>query len=441
MSNLSLVEAAGEALGKFGQARVGRRTVLAGGVAVPGLLGRSPQALAVPDRTVFDIANLREIIEAKGGAVRHSWQLRQGEILIVDTDQVVNVTDGNSYSIDRRGHPDLAMVLAFLATEPDTTLDLLFPQGAFAGVNRKLTDQVRLDAGFNESSVADLNLAARQAAESRFNLGVRVVRIITQVAQKTRPPFVAVYDAYLNPNWMEVLPPTAGAEAAAECPVNWEMPGIFRTTGVPSVGVTNIDFARLERGFNWGNLHPGMRAFFAEPGGLLADRNKIPADKLAEWDKIVRDSNGAVNFINPQNQQSFQRSEFAGAVPWKGYALFSLAGGRLTVPDEDGCLSATFLPRDGNNYLVAVKGRNGDQALDRTVQMDQVVAGHALYQRFDRAAYISAGQLNQLAEEAFKRAAKVTAVGFDLNTRAMMVVELDRGTSNWRWVNANYTGI
>lgn len=263
-----------------------------------------------------------------------------------------------------------------------------------------------------------------------------VCDLITDSGVQTAPVAVEAHVEVPKP----VFVPTT--VSVTECPVNWEMPGLFRTTGVPSVGVTNIDIARPERGFNWRNLPSGMRAFFAEPGGLLVDRNNVPVGDIDEWLRRISRSNGAINWVNPLNQQIFQRTEFSGSLPAKGYGVFHLEEGRVRIPTVDTCLSVDLLQRgQGNRYIMVIKGLNGDFAQDKTAEWDRVVGGNALYQRYDSAAFISADALNDLAAEALKKVSSLTVVGIDTNTRAMMIVERDRGSAAWRWVNANYRGI
>lgn len=447
MSNFSLIEAAGEVLEKYGGVKVGRRTAL----AVPAALGIA-KAL---EKVAFADDRRPPTFVGADGRLYSIAPFKPGWGYILTGEDGVEIFDGNDIDNPDPQHYGGSFNLLLVGTD---SVSVGFRErrcggGIYWDILGDIEGGDYVTWGTNGWEFFRTEMEGRYTEQERIGRSQIGVIVSSDMLGRRAPLDLMRGSIDLGIRYpAQGCGPTGQQPAQPEvrpakvCPTTWEWPGIFRASGVPSVGVTNIDIARSERGFNWRDFPSGMRAFFAEPGGLLVDRNKIPVGDLAQWDNIVRDSNGAVNFINPQNQQVFQSSTFEGSIPWKGYAMFSLEEGRLSIPDEDSCLIVDFFQQEpgvpgANNYLIVVKGRNGDQALGRTARWEGAVGGNALYQRYDRAAFVSADQLNQLSEESHRRSRRTTVVGLDLNTRAMMVAQQDRGSAAWRWVVANYTGV
>lgn len=233
----------------------------------------------------------------------------------------------------------------------------------------------------------------------------------------------------------------------------------IRTKNIPGAAEGTVDVAK---GQFTNTVGGGTEIVFAEPGveavgpdfGSKSDKNPY-GNNPAGWDAMYG-SEGSIQPFSPVNQELLRYEGPASQnLPEGGFILFTGAKARIKINDV-----AIDLPAvENNNYMVVVRGRFGDnqQNTDRniTTEISNYFPGHAqiiMYPARDKtnAAFISEGQFLQMVETSHNKgnsgdggASKLTLVGLDINTKALVVLQQDKGkgenvSTGWRSLFKNF---
>lgn len=177
----------------------------------------------------------------------------------------------------------------------------------------------------------------------------------------------------------------------------------------------------------------GSELGFAEPGVLLfgPDMDVVEAKRLRE--------SRVGDYFSPLNQISLNRCDIEGnseptAVSLDEGSFVWFTGARFNLKVKDSDLNINVDGPENNNWFVVLKGKfadgKQDSDLNQTVIASNYESGHAQAMRMPPGAFISEGQLRQVAEASHTGLGGVTGKegASDLN-----VLVLDTNTGAYTW--------
>jgi len=251
----------------------------------------------------------------------------------------------------------------------------------------------------------------------------------------------------------------AGTTAKPEIGVNV---GSVTFVGTPeNVDSKNVDQANHAPFKN--KIGLGSQMILGEPGGLLVGpdfgftgRENPYGANPGGW-KTMYESGGSIKPFSPVSQEVLHYNGPAYQnLPEGGFMVAS--AGQMDIKIGDVEINMPFV--QDNNYLLFIRGSFGDmkQNTDKneTAEITNYKPGHALVEMYEsgdktNTAFVSEGQFIQMAETSHSGgtnlgdggASKLTAVFFDINTRAYTVLQQDLGrnkdaSKNWKLVGSNW---
>ncbi|PIS15973.1 hypothetical protein COT62_00950 [Candidatus Roizmanbacteria bacterium CG09_land_8_20_14_0_10_41_9] len=225
---------------------------------------------------------------------------------------------------------------------------------------------------------------------------------------------------------------------------------LVSVSGIPkSIDGSTVDVARA--GFE-NELGLGTEGWVAEPGKLLVGPNFGFQDKTpAEIQEMVDNSNGAIEYLNPLNQDAFEN---------EGPSYFNLPGGgfilstaaKMTVQIGDAVIGLEGAPR--HNWMLVVRGQYADGQVDTDenlrAEFTNYIPRHIqvmAYPGKPNGGFISEGQFNQIAETSHTGGTNCGDAGcsdlsvamFDVNTKAFTVIRQNGLNGEWNQVYSNWT--
>lgn len=276
-----------------------------------------------------------------------------------------------------------------------------------------------------------------------------------------------------NPGYSDIVAEPAGFEAAdeeaaatvtptekpAELNDNREVVAgaTFRTKGIPqAIDAANV--VEVAQGKFVNEIGLGTQAWFAEGkpgtdggGKLLVGPNFGFKDMTnAEIQQKIDDANGAIEYLNPLNQDAFEE---------EGPSFFNLQGGgfllatsaqmRVGIGDAEIALQGS----EGHNWMLVVRGRYGDSQRDTDENMraefNDYVPRHIqvmAYPGQPNGGFISEGQFNEIAETSHTGGSNCGDAGctglsvamYDVNTQAFTVINQAAPNEPWTQVHTNW---
>lgn len=224
---------------------------------------------------------------------------------------------------------------------------------------------------------------------------------------------------------------------------------LVSTAGIPkNIDGSTVDVARA--GFE-NELGLGTEGWFAEPGKLLVGPNFGFQDKTpAEIQEMVDNSNGAIEYLNPLNQDAFEN---------EGPSYFNLPGGgfilstaaKMTVRIGESVIALEGEPR--HNWMLVVRGQYADGLVDTDENMraefSDYIPRHIqvmAYPGKPNGGFISEGQFGQIAETSHTGGTNCGDAGcsnlsvamFDVNTKAFTVIRQNGLSGEWNQVYSNW---
>jgi hypothetical protein len=225
--------------------------------------------------------------------------------------------------------------------------------------------------------------------------------------------------------------PTPTVTETAKKPTLKELGGGVSVAGIKSsVEINVVDVAKPEFGFKntWGH---GTEGFLADDGKVLVGP-EFPQN-------IIDGSKGAIDRINPLNQEIFTSGEPEHwPLPEGGFSVVMFGGGTITYGDK----VMHFEHEEGRQYMVILRGPNADRLQDSdlngTFTISDYVAGHAAAQNYDgnpHGGFISQEHFGQMIQNAHNNlraggqncgaegCSEVITAMLDVNTDAAAVVK------------------
>lgn len=211
----------------------------------------------------------------------------------------------------------------------------------------------------------------------------------------------------------------------------------FKLAGIPETIRSGHQVLIAENDFA-NTIGLGTESWLAEPGVILVG---------PDFDnKIIQESGGHIEYLNPTNQQVFEGPEAYFNIPEGGFMIASGASMTIALPENK---SITLEGQEGHNWFAIVRGLFADSKQDSdrniTAHFTDYVPGHTLSMRYPKGAFISEEHFEQIADKAHQGntncgaegCSRVSVFFLDLNTEACTIITREQG-KRWQQLFSNW---
>lgn len=245
-----------------------------------------------------------------------------------------------------------------------------------------------------------------------------------------------------NPTTVSTFAEVGSVDANSGSVISAESLGDFSFSiiGVPEVA-TNYEVAS---GDFKNTIQNGTQIMFAEPGKLLisdyAELAVAMGISVEDAVRFVQQSGGAIELINPDNQQELVVEGQAFNLPGGGFGMVSANHGRIELSNG---MVVEFDGGERANVLVFMRGRYGDGMQDTdenlTGKFFDFAEGHGLYMRWSgqpNGGFISEGQGIQVVADSHTGSTN----NGDAGASTVFIINLDTNTGAYSVTRQSQTG-